>query len=214
MSTTNLQSGVNGKLIEYLNEVLSAENAAIDRIQSRIDESSAPEAEQRLKQHLGETRAQQDRLRQIITNRGGDPIDAKAGLPTLRLPATTMAKKMLSGMAKSVTGEGDTNPLPEELELMHTKEDYGIEQLEVISYKTLIEMCQKLGVQDAIPLLKQSLQEEESMANWIDANASTLFHMLWPRIEAAVTGVGKERTAEVAAKDAAARAGSNTNTEA
>ncbi len=212
--STNLQSDLNDKLIEYLNEVLSAENAAIDRIQSRIKESSSPEAEQRLKQHLGETRAQQDRLRQIIANRGGSPTDAKAGLPTLRLPATTMAKKMLSGMAKSVTGDGDTNPLPEELELMHTKEDYGIEQLEVISYKTLIEMCQKLGVQDAVPLLKESLQEEESMANWIAANAPTLFHLLWPRIEAAVTGVGKERTAAVAGGgDDVARA-ANTNTEA
>ena len=40
-----------------------------------------------------------------------------------------MAKKALSSMGKSVAGGGDTNPLPEELELMHTKEDYGIEQL-------------------------------------------------------------------------------------
>ena len=211
--STNLQSDLSDKLIEYLNEVLSAENAAIDRIQSRIEESSSPEAEQRLKQHLGETRAQQDRLRQIIANRGGSPTDTKAGLPTLRLPTTMMAKKVLSGMAKSVSGAGDTNPLPEELELTHTKEDYGIEQLEVISYRTLLEMCQKLGVQDAVPLLKESLQEEESMANWIAANAPTLFHLLWPKIEAAVTGVGKERTAAVAGGgDDAARA--NTNTEA
>ena len=36
--TQSKQSGINSKLIEYLNEALSVENAAIDRIQSRIDE--------------------------------------------------------------------------------------------------------------------------------------------------------------------------------
>jgi len=103
-----------------------------------------------------------------------------------------MAKKALTGMAKSVTGDEDTNPLPEEMELMRTKEDYGIEQLEVISYRTLIQMCEKIGIQDdAIPLLKQNLQEEESMANWIATNAPTMLHLLWPRIETAVTGAAK-----------------------
>jgi hypothetical protein len=34
MSTS---SGINSKLVEYFNEMLSIENAAIDRIQSRIE---------------------------------------------------------------------------------------------------------------------------------------------------------------------------------
>ncbi|AFU58438.1 hypothetical protein Ngar_c15030 [Candidatus Nitrososphaera gargensis Ga9.2] len=40
------------------------------------------------------------------------------------MPAGTMAKKTLTNVAKSITGEGDTNPMREELELMRTKEDY------------------------------------------------------------------------------------------
>ena len=47
----------------------------------------------------------------------------------------------------------------------------------------MIEMCQKLGVHDAVPLLKESLQEEKSMANWIAADAPILFHLLWPMIK-------------------------------
>lgn len=194
--STNLQSELNDKFVEYLNEVLSTENAAYDRIQSRIEESFSPKARERLNQHLAETRAQQDRLRQLITSRGWSPTDTKAGLPTLRLPTTLMAKKVISSMTKVVAGPEDTNSMPEELDLLHTKEDYGIEQLEVISYKILIELCQELGVQDAISPLKQSLQEEESMANWIDANASAMFHHLWPLIKTATVGVEKERTGE------------------
>jgi hypothetical protein len=43
-------------MVEYFNEILSVENAAIDRIQSRIEECPIQEAKQRLRQHLDETR--------------------------------------------------------------------------------------------------------------------------------------------------------------
>lgn len=36
--------------------------------------------------------------------------------------------------------------MPEELELMHTKEDYGIEHVEIIAYRTLIRLCERLGI--------------------------------------------------------------------
>jgi hypothetical protein len=42
--TQSTQSGINSKLVEYLNEMLSVENAAIDRIQSRIEECPIQEA--------------------------------------------------------------------------------------------------------------------------------------------------------------------------
>jgi hypothetical protein len=47
-------------------------------------------------------------------------------------------------MVKSVTGSGDTNPIPEEIDLMRTKEDYGIENVEIISNRMLMQMCEKL----------------------------------------------------------------------
>ncbi|MFL6511730.1 MAG: hypothetical protein ACJ70X_02165 [Nitrososphaera sp.] len=38
------------------------------------------------------------------------------------MPTGMLAKKTLTDMAKSITGRGgDANPMPEELELMHTK---------------------------------------------------------------------------------------------
>jgi hypothetical protein len=71
-------------------------------------------------------------------------------LPTMRLPACMMVKKTLTDVSKSLTSSGDTNPMEEEMELMRTKEDFGIENVAIASYKTLILACQKLGVQDAI----------------------------------------------------------------
>ena len=92
--------------------------------------------------------------------------------------------------------------MPEELELMHTKEDYGIEHVEIIAYRTLIQLCERLGVSNAISLLKQSMQEEESMANWIETNLPMTLGMVWPRIEAALTGRSKEQASPTSEKAA------------
>lgn len=176
--------------------MLSAENAAVDRLDSRIEECLLQEGKEQLKHHKSDTLEHQERLRQIITDLGGSPTDSKADLPTLRLPTGMLAKKTLTGMAKSITGGGgeDTNPMPEELELMHTKEDYGIEHVEIIAYRTLIHLCERLGISNAIPLLQQSMQEEQSMAKWIETNIPMKFDNIWPRIEAALTGRSKEQT--------------------
>ena len=65
----NVQSISN--LVEDLNEILSVENASIDRIISRIDQTSLQELNRRLKQHLEETYLQRSRLQRIITELGG-----------------------------------------------------------------------------------------------------------------------------------------------
>jgi ferritin-like metal-binding protein YciE len=200
MSTTNrnIPSEINDKLIEHLNEMLSAENAAVDRLESRVQECLLPEGKQQLQHHLEETRGHQNRLRQLISSIGGKATDSKADLPKIGLPTGMMAKKTLTNMTKSLTGGGDdTNPMREELELMRTKEDYGIENIEILAYRILIQMCERLGVSAAIQPLKQSLQEEESMARWIETNAPMTFDKLWPRVEAALTGRSKEQASSV-----------------
>jgi hypothetical protein len=76
-----------------------------------------------------------------------------------------MAKKTLTKMTKSLTGGGDdTNPMREELELMRTKEDYGIENIQILAYKILIQMCERLGVSAA----SQPLKAFKSKSPWQD----------------------------------------------
>ena len=155
MSAANIASEIKDKLAEHLNEMLSGENVAVDRLDSRIQECLLSEDKEQLQRHQNETRRHQERLRQIITDLDGSPTDSKSDL---RLPTRIMAKKTLTDVAKSITGRGDTNPMREELELMRTKEDYGIEHVEIIAYSTLIQLCERLGISNAILLLKQSMQ--------------------------------------------------------
>jgi ferritin-like metal-binding protein YciE len=71
------------KLVQYFNEALAMENAAVDRNQTRMSETPIPLVKQQLQYHLEQTFVQQDRLRTIITNLGGSSTSAKAALPKL-----------------------------------------------------------------------------------------------------------------------------------
>lgn len=182
--TQNTTSELNSKLVEYFNECLSVENAAIDRLQTRIQECPLQEGRQRLQQHLEETRGHQNRLQDIITKYGGSPTDAKAHLSTPKPPAIELMKKALKDTVKSVKGDSD-NPLPEEMELIRTKEDAILEHAEIIGYRMVMQLAERAGAQDVVPLLQQNLKDEESMANWIMDNTPVMLDQLWPKIQSA-----------------------------
>src|ERR671911_407402 len=182
MSTS---SGINSKLVEYFNEMLSIENAAIDRLQSRIEECPIQEGKGRLQQHLEETRGQQSRLQEIVAKYKGNPTDSKAHLSSPKPPAAEFMKKTIKDTVKSVTG-GTDNPLPEEMELIRTKEDAILENAEIVGYKMVMQIAERAGAQDTIPVLEQNMKEEQSMADWIMANTPQMLDQLWPKIQSAM----------------------------
>jgi ferritin-like metal-binding protein YciE len=68
------------KLIQYFNEALAMENAAVDRNETRMNEMPIPLVRQQLQYHLEQTFVQQDRHKTIITNLGDSPTSSKQGL--------------------------------------------------------------------------------------------------------------------------------------
>ena len=156
------------KFILYLNDALSMENTAIKRLQIRLKEVRLQDFKQRLQQHLDETREQQRRLRQFIIDIGGTPTEESLGLP---LPSYPRSMKKL--MKKSMT--------PEEWELKKTEEDMIIENAEIIRYNMLVQKAQIMNMGDAVPLLRQNLLEEESMAAWLKSNTPDMITHLWPK---------------------------------
>jgi adenylate cyclase len=176
------------KLVEHLNEALSSENASVDRIISRIDQTPIQEVKQKLKQHLEETHIQKNRLERIITELGGKPTNAKADLRRSLLTTTMTMRKILAKTAESVTEHNDEeehNSMPEEMELMQIKQDLIIEYDELVAYDTLIQIIQRTNLpqQNEITLLlEQSMQEEESMAYWYKMHTPLILDNLWPKI--------------------------------
>jgi ferritin-like metal-binding protein YciE len=172
------------RLLIYLNDALAMENASVERLQSRTEETEIEELKIALQKHLQETRQQQERLEQIITNIGGKPTEEKAGLPILTSP-------------KSIAEDMENKATTMEWQLKYAEQNAIIENAEVVGYDMLIQWAIKVNVENVIPVLMQNLKEEEDMRMWLRANTPRLFAESWPRIEeeaddAAMRNIGKE----------------------
>jgi ferritin-like metal-binding protein YciE len=166
---------LNDKLGLYLNDVLSMENASIQRLQSRIKQTRLQDSKEQLQLHLDETKEQQKRLRQLISNLGGKPTKDKAQLPILFPP-----RSLMNTLKRYMTSA--------EVDLKGAKEDAVLENAEIVFYDMLTHLLQKANVDgEAVSALTQSLYEEKSMAEWIRSNTPIILTQLWPDIEASVT---------------------------
>jgi ferritin-like metal-binding protein YciE len=173
------------ELVENLNEVLSTENASIDRIISRIDQTPIQEVKQRLKQHLEETHIQKQRLKRIIIGLGGKPTDAKADLSRSNLPMMTMRKNFLKTVELNTESNGRENSMLEEDELAQIKQDFVIEHDELVAYESLLrrmQMTDSSQQHEITFLLEKSMQEEESMAYWYKIHTPLILDDLWPKM--------------------------------
>jgi ferritin-like metal-binding protein YciE len=154
------------KFALMFNTVLAMENAAVKRLEYRIIEVSLPDAKQQFQHHLEETKEQQKRLQNIITKYNGTPTREELGLPLPSYPES-IKKEMESSMTEG------------EKELKKTEEDLLVEKAEVVCYNMLIEKSNTLNMgTEALPILEQNLQEEQSMINWIESNSPLMVKQL------------------------------------
>src|SRR6187200_1118627 len=113
------------KFLLYLNSSLAMENAALERVQRRVQNTILEDARQQLQNHLEETKQHQDRLRQLITKFGGGgaatPTQEKGQLP-IAMPPDSIRNIMHPSMTSA------------EQELMQSVEDTIVESAEVIGY--------------------------------------------------------------------------------
>ena len=173
----------NQKLILHLNEALAIENAAVQRLQSRIKQTRIENVRQRLQVHLEETKVQQDRLKQLISDLGNGQKNAftkdKAQLP---IPAPP----------KSLTNIFGRMMTDAESELSSVKEDAIVENAEIIFYDMLMHLAERMNATNAIDILLQNLSEERTMADWIKTNMPDMVAQLWPEIEDSIVTVEGE----------------------
>src|SRR5215208_2549731 len=156
---------MNQKFILELNAALAMENAGVERLQTRIEETSLPEAKQ---QH-------QQLLQQLIANLNGKSTSEKLGLPLPSYP-----QDMKAMMDKTMTKQ--------EYELKRSEEDMIIENAEVCCYLMMIQKCQMAGgvFLDAIGPLSKIMNDEQQQADWIKTHSPGMLAQLWPKIQSAV----------------------------
>ena len=170
--------------IVYLNEILSIENAVIERLHRRMQETSLQNLQNSLQDQLQEEKEQQSRLENLITEYGGKPTDSKADLPSLNslTDATmdAMKKKKDNALNSQVETHDSKNDrmTSQEIEILNTKEDALIKSAEILAYKKVLKVAEKITDKDAINILKQNLQEKESTyANITTSESKMLSNM-------------------------------------
>ena len=162
--------------IAYLNEILSIENAVIERLHRRMQETSLQNSQNSLKEHLQEEKEQQRRLENLIADYGEKPTDSKADL--LSLSSLTDAMKKKRDSHDEVYDNKNDRMTPLEIEILNTKEDALIKNAEILAYKKVLKIAEKITDKDAINILKQNLQVKESTyANITTSESNMLSNM-------------------------------------
>ena len=164
----NFKNSKNNKFINYLNEILSAENAAIERLFIRIQETPMIDSKKILDEHLLQEKEQQKRLTNLITEYGRMPTDSKADIISLNSLITTASnttKKNNNSLIENDHDDNDNNtPLtPKEVEILNIQEDALIKHEEISAYKKILKIAEENKSKEAINILKQNLQEKETM---------------------------------------------------
>ncbi len=134
-----------------LRDAYAMEKQAKDMMDSQASRlEDYPELQSRAAEHARETEMQLDRLRQCLEMIGESPSAIK--------DFGTRAMATLQSMASSASTD---EPIKE------TLSGYAFEHFEIASYRSLIAFARQLGEQRMIPLLEDSLREEQQMASWV-----------------------------------------------
>jgi ferritin-like metal-binding protein YciE len=178
------------KFTEYLNEILSAENAMVERLHTRIQETQFHESRNTLQQELQEERNHQSRLKNLISEYGGKPTDSKAKLLSLN-SATGQTIDITDNSSESdkkikSTLQSDDNDNTNksnvatslESEILRTKEDAMIKSAEILGYKMVLKIAEKIDAKDEIKILKKNLQEKELTYSKLIDLASKMLNQL------------------------------------
>src|SRR6188472_434776 len=166
--------------IDSLNDLLSAENTVIERLDKRILLTHIQELKKILQEQLKQEHKQRSRLKNLIAYYGGKPTNSRADLIPLtpRENKNTSNNNNMTSQTRSGVEEGHDNitaTTPGEIELSNAKEDLIIKNAEILEYKRILRVSEKLNVKDAINIIKQNLKEEESMFKKIKNIDSKMF---------------------------------------
>jgi ferritin-like metal-binding protein YciE len=118
-----------------------------------------PEVAERLEQHIRETEGQLERLERLLQSFG-------ESTSTLKDTALSMVGS-LAALGHSVSGD--------EI-IKNSLANFAFENYEIAAYKSLLTLCELGRFAPAEDTLRQNLQEELAMAEWLDQNLDMVTH--------------------------------------
>ena len=148
----------------------AVEHQAIQILQRQIERvKNYPEMLDRMQQHVAESRAQAERLDELL-----------AGLGTSASTVKDTALSITGNLAAFMH-----MPAPDEV-VKNSFVNYAFEHFEIASYKSLLVLAELTGHTAAAAPLNLSLAEEVDMAQWIDAHLASTTKTFVARSQAGV----------------------------
>jgi ferritin-like metal-binding protein YciE len=134
--------------ITGLRNAHAEEKQALQMMQRQVERlENYPEVRELLQQHIGETEQQLERLEDILHSHGED---------------RSLLKDIATQTVGNLAAIGHAMSSDEILKNMFA--NHGLEAHEMAAYTSLIAMAEEAGQPEHIPTLRQSLAEEEAMA--------------------------------------------------
>jgi ferritin-like metal-binding protein YciE len=135
--------------VEQLKDVYSAENQILKALPKMAKTASSPELRQAFEEHLEQTKAQVERLDQVlgIVDETGKGKKCKGMEGLLEEGKETMEQKR--------------EATPAALDAAMIADAQRVEHYEIAAYGTLCAYAKQLGLRDALELLQETLTEEE-----------------------------------------------------
>jgi len=139
--------------LQGLRNAHALETQALEIMQRQVERlENYPEMKAGLERHIKQTEEQQRRLDQIMQAHG-------TSYSALKETATGLMGNVTAMMHAATSDEV----------LKNSFADYAFEHFEIAAYTSLITMAEAAGDQRHIPLLQQTLQEEEEFSKFCQA---------------------------------------------
>lgn len=145
-------------VLSWLKDAHAAEEQAITMLSSlarRIE--NYPELKARIEQHVEETELQAKRVQECLRRLGSDTSTVKD------------AGTKLVGLGQGLSGMFTSDEV-----VKGVLASYTFEQMEIASYKILIAAARQMGDTETARVCEDILQEELSMAKWLEDNLEGL----------------------------------------
>jgi ferritin-like metal-binding protein YciE len=147
-----MASTVQDIYITGLRNAHALENQAVQLLSRQVERlENYPAMVDRMRQHIEESRAQAHRLEQILEAHG---------------TSHSAFKDAVTGILGNLAAVAHT--VAQDEVIKNTFANYAFEHYEIASYQALLEMASAAGDGRAPQLLRQSLDEEVRMAQWIE----------------------------------------------
>lgn len=153
-------------LVHELADLLYAERRFLTGTKTLAKETADPTVKKRIEQHVQETQTQIERLEKAFASIGekakGEKCEAAVGL-----------------REEHDSFKSEEKPSKTLLEAFDLGSGLRVEHYEIAGYRSAIAVANALGETECAEILKQSLAEEEDMANFLERAAPAALRKLF-----------------------------------